>query len=128
MRAEVDEADPWFVLAHTKLLVPAPRLGLVSRPHLVEVLADAVQAKMTLVCAPTGWGKTSVLAQWARSTESVRFAWVSLDAGDAEPVRFWRYVAAAIATVEPGAAVTVQRRLRASGGIDQRRDPADAGQ
>jgi LuxR family maltose regulon positive regulatory protein len=113
MCAEVDDGDPRFLLVRTKLLVPAPRAGLVSRPRLVDVLSAGLGARMTLVCAPTGWGKTSVLAQWARSTDSVRFAWVSLEAGDAESLRFWRYVAAAIATVEPEAAATAQRRLGA---------------
>jgi LuxR family maltose regulon positive regulatory protein len=119
MRTDVDEGDPRFVLVRTKLLVPAPRAGLVSRPRLVELLAGGVGAKMTLVCAPTGWGKTSVLAEWATSSPNVRFAWVSLEARDGEPLRFWRYVAAAVATVEPSVAATAQRRLRAPGGIDR---------
>ena len=113
MCSDVDAGDPRLVLVRTKLLVPAPRAGLVSRPRLVELVAGGVGAKMTLVCAPTGWGKTSVLAEWAASSPNVRFAWVSLEAGDREPLRFWRYLAAAVATVEPSAAAIAQRRLRA---------------
>ena len=110
--AEFDETDSRFVVMATKLLVPAPRGQWVPRPQLVQVLASGLSAKMTLVCAPTGWGKTSVLAEWARSSPDVGFAWVSLDAGDDETMRFWRYVVAAIAAVEPSLAATAQRRLR----------------
>ena len=49
----------------------------------------------TLVCAPAGFGKTSLLADWARSGDRP-VAWLSLDPGDNDPVRFWRYVAAAL--------------------------------
>jgi ATP/maltotriose-dependent transcriptional regulator MalT len=111
--SDADEGDPRFVLVRTKLLVPASRAGLVPRRRLVELLAGGVGAKMTLVCAPTGWGKTSVLAEWAASSSNVRFAWVSLEAGDREPLRFWRYLVAAVATVEPLVTAIAQRRLRA---------------
>ena len=103
------------MLMSTKLLIPAVREGLVSRPRFGADLSAQPGAKLTLVCAPTGWGKTSVLAQWARGTQGERIAWVAMDAGDREPIRFWRYVAAAIAAVATPAAVTVQRRLLASG-------------
>lgn len=106
------EADASFVGVRTKLLVPVPRPRALPRPHLVELLDQGLTAKMTLVSAPTGWGKTSVLAEWAAGCRGVRFAWVSLDPGDDDALQFWRYVTAAVATVEPSAADTAARRLR----------------
>jgi LuxR family transcriptional regulator, maltose regulon positive regulatory protein len=110
--ARSDEADASFVGVRTKLLVPTPRPRALPRPHLVKLLDQGLTAKMTLLCAPTGWGKTSVLAEWAASCRSARFAWVSLDPGDDEALQFWRYVTAAVASVEPEPADTAARRLR----------------
>jgi LuxR family transcriptional regulator, maltose regulon positive regulatory protein len=59
--ATSDEADASFVGVRTKLLVPVPRPQALPRPHLVKLLDRGLTAKMSLVCAPTGWGKTSVL-------------------------------------------------------------------
>jgi LuxR family maltose regulon positive regulatory protein len=83
-----------------KLHVPAVRAGLVSRAELVGRLAVAGHCKLVLVCAPAGWGKTSVLSQW-HSAEPGAFAWVSLDPGDDDRVRFWSYVIEAVRTVTP---------------------------
>ena len=69
---------------------------MARRRPLVQALAGALTAKVTLVCAPTGWGKTSLLAEWAAVSPDMRFAWVSLDSRDDEPLRFWRYVTAAL--------------------------------
>jgi LuxR family transcriptional regulator, maltose regulon positive regulatory protein len=107
-----DEADASFVGVRTKLLVPTPRPRALPRPHLVKLLDQGLTAKMTLLCAPTGWGKTSVLAEWAATCQSARFGWVSLDPGDDDALQFWRYVTSAVATVEPGSAGTAARRLR----------------
>ena len=82
------------VLLATKLEVP-PHPGLVRRPRLLERLAPETGSEATLVCAPAGCGKTSLLADWARSGGRP-VAWLSLDPGDNDPVRFWRYVAAAL--------------------------------
>ena len=81
-----------FVGVGTKTLVPAPRPRALHRPQLVRLLDQGLTARLTLVCAPTGWGKTSVLAEWAAAREDARFAWVSLDPADNEPLQFWRYV------------------------------------
>src|SRR5205809_3616252 len=65
----------------TKLHVPRTRRGLVARPRLVERLTLGLQGELTVVCAPAGFGKTALLADWARhGGEPV--AWLSLDAGD----------------------------------------------
>ncbi|MBV9001046.1 MAG: AAA family ATPase [Solirubrobacterales bacterium] len=108
---ELEEPFVRSVLVRTKLLVPALRPGMVSRPNLVALLERGRLRKLTLVCAPTGWGKTSLLAQWALTAAGAQFAWLSVDRGDDEPLRFWRYFVAALATVEPAAAEDAQRRL-----------------
>jgi ATP/maltotriose-dependent transcriptional regulator MalT len=90
------------VLLATKLHVPRARYGLVSRSRLVDRLTEALAARLTLVSAPAGFGKTALLADWAR--RGVRpVAWLSLDTADNDPVRFWRYVAAAVGNVRAGA-------------------------
>ena len=91
------------VLVATKLHAPDVRPGIVPREELVARLSGSAQCKLALVCAPAGWGKTVLLAQW-RASEAERrpFAWVSLDPGDDDPVRFWSYVVVAMRTVVPG--------------------------
>src|SRR6202046_2830517 len=85
-------------LLATKLHVPGPRPGFVPRPRLVGALGGGV----VLVCAPAGVGKTALLADWLRSGGRP-VAWLSLDAGDNDPVRFWRHVVAAPARPRRGA-------------------------
>jgi LuxR family transcriptional regulator, maltose regulon positive regulatory protein len=69
---------------------------MVARERLVRQLRQA-ETRLTVVVAPAGWGKTSLLTGWASdSDEQRRFAWVSLDESDDEPVRFWRYVLTAL--------------------------------
>jgi LuxR family maltose regulon positive regulatory protein len=89
------------VLVETKLHVPVARAGLVSRDELVGRLADAGGRKLVLVCATAGWGKTSLLSQWHAAEGPAGFAWVSLDPGDDDRVRFWSYVIEAVRTVAP---------------------------
>ncbi len=91
-------------LLSTKLFVPSPRPGLVNRPRLIERLDAALNNPFTLVSAPAGFGKTTVLAQWIAGIKArLPVAWVSLDEGDNDPVRFWDYFIAAASTVRPGA-------------------------
>jgi ATP/maltotriose-dependent transcriptional regulator MalT len=90
------------VLVATKLHAPAGRPELVSRGALVDRLVAGGDRRLALLCAPAGWGKTSVLGQWRASGEESRpFAWVSLDGSDDDPARFWAYVIAALRTVDP---------------------------
>ena len=85
------------VLVATKLHVPEVQRGLVSRGKLVDRLVAEDGRRLTLVCAPAGWGKTVLLSEWhARAEETRPFAWVSLDGGDGDPVRFWGYVIGAL--------------------------------
>lgn len=107
-------ADSEFVAVETKLLVPGRQPGFVERPRLIEALEAGRARRLTVVSAPTGFGKTSVLTEWGPASEA-RFAWVSLDEGDADPARFWSYVAAAVETAAPELAGTSGRRLRGAG-------------
>jgi LuxR family maltose regulon positive regulatory protein len=86
-------------LLSTKLYIPPPQPNLVARPHLVERLTAGLNRKLTLISAPAGFGKTTLLSEWvAGRRRSV--AWLSLDQGDNDPVRFMAYVVAALQTVE----------------------------
>ena len=101
--AAVSERD---VLLATKLHVPGPQPGFVARPRLVRVLGEALARQLVLVCAPAGFGKTALLADWVRSS-SLPVAWVSLDSGDNDPARFWRHAVAALGQAHPGIAERV---------------------
>src|SRR5690349_3463795 len=90
-------------LLTTKLHVPWPPPGFVPRPRLVQALGDGLARGRMLICAPAGSGKTALLADWARNGGRP-VAWLGLDAGDSDPVRFWRYVIAALDRAQPGIA------------------------
>jgi LuxR family maltose regulon positive regulatory protein len=96
----VSERD---VLLATKLHVPHPQPGFVSRPRLAAALDEGLARQLVLVCAPAGSGKTVLLADWARRDGRL-VAWLSLDAADNDPARFWRHVVAALDRVRPGIA------------------------
>jgi len=91
------------VLLATKLHVPGPQPGFAARPRLVEALDEGLARGLILACAPAGYGKTVLLADWVRRGERP-VAWLSLDAGDNDPARFWRHVVAALDRVRPGIA------------------------
>src|SRR3989304_984147 len=100
-------------LLATKLFVPQPRPGLVPRPRLMERLQSGFATPLTLVSAPAGFGKTTVLAQWIAGYKPPRpVAWVSLDEGDNDPVRFWNYFIAAVRTVRPEVGESALTMLR----------------
>jgi LuxR family transcriptional regulator, maltose regulon positive regulatory protein len=84
----------------TKLFIPRPRTNLVSRPRLVNRLNAGQDKKLTLIAAPAGFGKTTLLSEWIpRSPRCV--TWLSLDEGDNSPARFWMYFIAALQTISP---------------------------
>jgi LuxR family maltose regulon positive regulatory protein len=91
------------VLLATKLHVPRPQPGFVPRPRLVEALDAGLARRLILVCAPAGFGKTALLADWGRSGGR-RVAWLSLDEADNDPARFWRHAVAALDRAHPGIA------------------------
>lgn len=92
------EAEP---LLKTKLCIPPLRVDRVSRPRLAHLLDSGAQRSLTLISAPAGFGKTTLLANWA-STASLPIAWLSVDEGDNDPIRFVSYLIAALDTVLPG--------------------------
>src|SRR5258708_11768941 len=88
-------------LLGTKLHVPRPQPGFVPRARLVEALDEGLAGRLILVCAPAGFGKTALLADWTRRGQR-QVAWLSLDAADNDPARFWRYAVAALDRVRQG--------------------------
>lgn len=86
-------------LLKTKLVIPPVHRSLVNRERLVENLDQGLAGKLTLISAPAGYGKTTLLSEWANHC-SLRVAWLSLDAADNDPARFLTYFKAALAVVE----------------------------
>jgi LuxR family maltose regulon positive regulatory protein len=81
----------------TKLYIPPPRAKVVLRRRLIEWLNEGLQRKLTLISASAGFGKTTLLSEWAAVCERPA-AWLSLDEGDADPTRFLTYLVAALQT------------------------------
>jgi LuxR family transcriptional regulator, maltose regulon positive regulatory protein len=94
--AEATLADRQILRA--KLYVPRGRDGAVARSRLYEQLDDGVRRDLTVVSAPAGFGKTTLLADWSRQS-GPPVAWVSLDERDDDPIRFLSYLLAAIGTI-----------------------------
>ncbi len=84
----------------TKLYIPPPRPKVVLRPHLIERLNEGFSAgcKLTLISAPAGFGKTTLVSEWVAVCERP-VAWLSLDEGDNDPTRFLTYLIAALQTI-----------------------------
>jgi LuxR family maltose regulon positive regulatory protein len=88
---------PELAVISTKIEPPRLREGHVARPHLIEQLRQGLHRRLTLIEAPAGSGKTTLLVEWcAAEAGRLPFAWLSLDAGDNDPVRFWTYVASSL--------------------------------
>ncbi len=85
----------WDGLLATKLHRPRLQPEYVRRQRLVDRLEESLTRGLVLVCAPAGFGKTTLLTDWAGQSEAP-VAWLSLDQGDNDPARFWRHVAAAL--------------------------------
>ncbi len=101
-------------LLTVKRVIPPVRAGAVPRQRLERQLRSA-ETRLTVVVAPAGWGKTSLLSGWAADAgEKRRIAWVSLDEGDDEPVRFWSYVLTALRGVSDEISVGPLRALDAA--------------
>ena len=108
----LDETGP---LLETKLYVPRLRRAQVARPRLSERLSRGAESKLTLISAPAGFGKTTLLAEWlaAAPTGDRSTAWLSLDQADNQPVPFWSYLIAALQTVAPGVGASALSLLQA---------------
>jgi LuxR family maltose regulon positive regulatory protein len=79
----------------TKLYIPPPRPNDVSRPRLVQQINEGLHRKLTLISAPAGFGKTTLVSEWVAGWERPA-AWLSLDDGDNDPARFLTYLIAAL--------------------------------
>jgi LuxR family maltose regulon positive regulatory protein len=98
-----------YPLLETKLHIPPIRPELVSRPRLIEQVNVALHHKLTLISAPAGFGKTTLVSEWvgnlrldaAKEAQIVNgTAWLSLDEGDNDPTRFLAYFVAALQTIK----------------------------
>jgi len=94
----------------TKLFIPRPRKNLVSRPRLIERLNAGQDKKLTLIAAPAGFGKTTLLSEWIPSSPHC-VTWQSLDEGDHSSSRFWTYFIAALQTLTPDLGKNAQALL-----------------
>ncbi len=102
-------------LLNTKLYVPPARLELVPRPRLVERLDEGLRQnhRLTLISAPAGFGKTTLIAAWLRSVGRP-CAWLSLDEADNDPSRFLAYLVTALQRVDPGIGQSAQMMLQSA--------------
>jgi LuxR family maltose regulon positive regulatory protein len=102
------------VLLATKLSIPPARVSLIARPRLLARLHAGLCGPLTLLSAPAGCGKTTLLCAWRATAEGrdVPLAWVSLDADDSDPARFWSYVIAALDSLHAGVSQQVLSLLQ----------------
>jgi len=87
-------------LLRTKLFIPRPRPNLVSRPRLIERLNAGLEKKLTLIAAPAGYGKTTLLSEWIPTSPHC-VTWLSLDEGDNDPTQFWTYFSTSLQQLRP---------------------------
>lgn len=87
-------------LLGTKLFIPRPRKNLVVRPRLVEYLNARLDKKLTLIAAPAGFGKTTLLSEWIPQSPRC-VTWLSLDEGDNDPTKFWVYFISSLQELHP---------------------------
>ena len=95
-------SDEWSLVPASVSLIWARR-SATARPRLRERIDRGVRGKLTLLAAPAGWGKTTLLGEWTARTE-LPVAWVALQEADDDPLRFWRRVVAALGRLRPGLA------------------------
>jgi len=99
--AELAAAGARDELLATKVTIPRTRPDRLARSQLLARLNEELGRALVLVCTPAGFGKTTLLADWAADT-TLAVAWLSLDADDNDPARFWRYLTAALDRVVGG--------------------------
>ena len=102
-------------LIKTKLFIPSASPELVKRSRLLEKIQEASNYKLTLISAPAGFGKTTLLSEWIRDNRlSIATAWLSLEEADDEPRRFWEYFLAALRTLQPDIGKVILELLHAN--------------
>jgi LuxR family maltose regulon positive regulatory protein len=100
-------------LLNTKLMPPRQHAALIERKELLERLDGALTKKLTLVAAPTGFGKTTLVSMWIAGRKLLS-AWVTLDENDNDPSRFWTYVVSSLRTLDPSIGKAALSALMAS--------------
>ena len=100
-------------LLQTKLYIPPPHPGLVPRPRLIERLNEGLHRKLTLISAPAGFGKTTLVSDWLHQSK-IPAAWLSLDESDNDLTRFLAYLIAALQTIMANIGEGVVAGLHAS--------------
>jgi LuxR family transcriptional regulator, maltose regulon positive regulatory protein len=118
---QVRGRPPGSVLLATKFLPPVPRPGYVRRERLHRRLAEASSTPVTLVSAPAGFGKTTLLAGWLSELEAP-WSWLSIDGQDNDPGRLWPHLIAALQRLAGPVGDRELVELRRRGG----RGPADS--
>jgi LuxR family transcriptional regulator, maltose regulon positive regulatory protein len=103
------------IVAASVLSPPAARTGTVLRQALLDRLADSLSARLVLMIAPGGWGKTSLLRDWWLTAQDSGVAWLSVGEDDNDPMRFWSGVVASLQTVAPGSGQAALEALTAPG-------------
>jgi len=107
----------------TKLFIPATRPELVHRPSLIKRLNDGLNRKLTLISAPAGFGKTTLVSEWVDTLRldapeekqiENKIAWLSLDERDEDPTRFLVYLIAALRTIDENIAKGVLSALQSA--------------
>ncbi len=117
---------PETILA-TKLYVPQPQPGAVVRPRLIERLNEGLHRKLTLISAPAGFGKTTVVSEWVAGCD-LPVAWLSLDERDSDPTRFLAYLVTALQTVAAHVGQSIQSALQSHSATANRVHTDDASQ
>src|SRR5574341_379491 len=98
---------------HTKLMPPRLQTSAIQRDDLLRRLDSGLCRKLTLVTAPTGFGKSTLVSMWIASRDFAS-AWVTLDESDNDPSRFWTYVVSALRTFDSAVGKTTLSALTAS--------------
>lgn len=98
-------------LLSTKLFIPRPRVSMIKRSRLTDRLNAGLERKLTLIAAPAGFGKTTLLGAWIKQSQC-RACWLSLDEEDNAPTRFWAYFTAALQTLSPEIGKNTQSLLQ----------------
>src|SRR6478672_10778633 len=111
-------------LLATKFFVPVASQPLVARTRLIALLNEGLHRRLTLVCAPAGFGKSTLIAEWVRSLppppDGPFVAWVSLAEADNDPAHFGDYFMSALEKVSPGVGSQALEYLHAPEGPDSR--------
>ena len=112
-KSKTDIQNKPFPILQTKLFVPPPRPDQVQRPRLIGQLNQGISRKLTLVSAPAGFGKTTLLSEWIAQSD-MPIAWISLDNSDCDPVQFTHYLIATLRNIHPDIGETALSQLQSS--------------